>query len=80
MVLIKHNYIKSDIFFNPLNYTRFFWVEVFVGPGFSGSGSRIQVFRVQGPVSGFRVQVWVQVQFQGPGPGYRSSQQKRGFS
>ena len=32
MVLIKHNYLKSDIFFNP----------IFI-PGFSGSGSRVRV-------------------------------------
>ena len=32
MVLIKHNSLKSDIFFNP----------IFM-PGFSGSGSRVQV-------------------------------------
>ena len=32
MVLIKHNSLKSDVFFNP----------IFM-PGFSGSGSRVQV-------------------------------------
>ena len=72
MVLIKHNYLNSDIFFNPIfipgfSGSRYFWVHVFQGPGFSGSGSRVQVFRIrfQGPVpgSGFRVQ--------GPSPGSR---------
>ena len=50
MVLIKHNYLKSDIFFNP----------IFV-PGFSGFGSRVQVFRVrfEGSGSGSRVRVQV---------------------
>ena len=48
MVLIKHNYLKSDIFFNPIfipgfSGSRFFRVQVFQGPGFSGSGSRVQV-------------------------------------
>ena len=37
MVLIKHNFLKSDIFFNPM----------FV-PGFSGAGSRgrVQVLEI----------------------------------
>ena len=56
MVLIKHNYLKSDIFFNP----------IFI-PGFSGSRVfmeqvfRVQVFRVrvQGPGSGSRIRVQV---------------------
>ena len=53
MVLIKYNYLKSDIFFNP----------IFI-PGFSGSRFfRVQVFRVPvqgpGPGSGFRVRVQV---------------------
>ena len=64
MVLIKHNSLKVDIFFNPIfipgyqgpgfSESRFFMVQVFHGPGFSGSGSRVQ----------------------GPGPGFRSSPQK----
>ena len=45
MVLIKHNSLKSDIFFNPI------FVPGFQGQGFSGSGSRV---RVQGPGPGFR--------------------------
>ena len=48
MVLIKHNYLKSDIFFN----------SIFI-PGFSESRFfRVQVFRVrvQGPGPGSRVQ------------------------
>ena len=54
MVFIKHNSLKSDIYFNPLSTpcfsgSRLFRVQVFQGrsfqgPGFSGSGSR---FRVQ---------------------------------
>ena len=44
MVLIKHNYLKSDIFFNPIfivgfSGSRFFKVQVFQGPGFQGAGS-----------------------------------------
>ena len=82
MVFVKHNFLKSDIFFNPIfipdfSGSRFFSVQVFQGPGFLESGSRVRVqgpgseFRVQGPGSGSgsRVQVWVQ----GPGPGFRSS-------
>ena len=60
MVLIKHNSLKSDIFFNP----------IFI-PGFSGPESR-----VQGPDPGARVRVWDPgsgIQVQGPGPGFRSS-------
>ena len=56
MVLIKHNYLKSEIFFNPIfipgfSGSRFFMVQVF----------RVQVFRVrvQGPGSGFRIRVQV---------------------
>ena len=42
MVLIKHNYLKSDISFNYIfipgfSGSRFFKVQVFQGPGFSGS-------------------------------------------
>ena len=57
MVLIKHNYLKPDMFFNP----------IFI-PGFSGSRFfRAHVFRVrvrvqglgQGPGFGFRVRVQV---------------------
>ena len=43
MVFVKHNSLKSDIYFNP----------VFI-PGFSGSGSR-----VQGPGPGSRIRVQV---------------------
>ena len=49
MVFVKHNSLKSDIFFNP----------IFI-PGFSGSVSRVRVqgpgpgSKVQGPGSGFR--------------------------
>ena len=53
MVLIKHNYLKSDIFFNTI-FT----------PGFSGSRFfRVQVFRirVQGPDPGPGSRVRVQV-------------------
>ena len=47
MVFVKHNSLKSDIFFNP----------IFI-PGFSGSRFfRLQVF--QGPASGSRVRVQV---------------------
>ena len=62
MVFVKHNSLKSDIFFNP----------IFI-PGFSGSGSRVKgpgsesKVGVQGPGSGSRVRD------QGPGPGFRSS-------
>ena len=47
MVLIKHNSLKSDTFFNPIfipgfSGSRFFRAQVFQGPGFSGSGSRFQ--------------------------------------
>ena len=49
MVLIKHNYLKSDIFFNP----------IFI-PGFSGSGSRVQgPGSESGSGSGSRVRVQV---------------------
>ena len=37
MVLIKHDYLKSDIFFNPI------FVPGFSGSRFLGSGSRVQV-------------------------------------
>ena len=47
MVFVKHNSLKSDIFFNP----------IFI-PGFSGSGSRVwdngPGSRVQGPGPSFR--------------------------
>ena len=65
MVFIKHNSLKSGIFFNPIfipgfSGPRIFRVQVFQGLGFSRSESR-----VQGPGS--------TVQVQGPGPGFRSS-------
>ena len=45
MVFLKHNSVKSDIFFNPIFIPcyaawRFFRVHVFQGPGFSGTVSR----------------------------------------
>ena len=48
MVFIKHNSQKWDIFFNPIfipcfSGSRFFRFQVFQGPGFSGSGSRVWV-------------------------------------
>ena len=51
MVFIKHNYLKSDIFFNPIliscfSGSKFCWVQVFQGPCFSGS----RFFRVRGQV------------------------------
>ena len=71
MVFVKHNSLKSDIFFNPIfipgfSGSRFFRVQVFQGPGFSGFESRVWV---QG--SGFRVRV------QGPGPGPGSGSRVR---
>ena len=53
MFFVKHNSLKSDIFFNPIFIpgfleSTFFRVHVFQGPG-PGSGSR-----VQGPGPGFR--------------------------
>ena len=56
MVFVKHNSLKSDIFFNP----------IFI-PGFSGSGSRVQgpgprsgsKAQSPGPGSGTRVRVQV---------------------
>ena len=61
MVFVKHNSLKSDIFFNPIfipgfSGSRFFRVQVFQGPGFSGSGSRVQG-PDQNPGSRVRVQV-----------------------
>ena len=61
MVLTKHNYLKSGIFFNPI------FIPGFSGLGFSESRllrseSRV---RVQGPGTGSKVRV--------QGPGYRSS-------
>ena len=62
MVFVKHNSLKSYIFFNPIfipgfSRSRFFRVQVFQVPGFSGS--RFFRVRVQGagPVSRVRVQV-----------------------
>ena len=37
MVIIKHNYLKSDIFFNPI------FIPDFSGSRFLGSGSRVLV-------------------------------------
>ena len=52
MVLIKHNSLNSDIFFNPIfilgfSGSSFFRVQVFQGPDFSES--RFFRVRVQGP-------------------------------
>ena len=64
MALMKHNYLKSDIFFNPT------FIPCFLGPGFyspgteSGSRFRVQVIEVAQKA---------RVRVQGPGPGYRSS-------
>ena len=62
MVFVKHNSLKSDIFFDPIfipgfSESRFFRVQVFQGPD-PGSGSR-----VQGPGTGSGVR--------DQGPGYR---------
>ena len=55
MVFAKHNSLKSDIYFNPIfipcfSGSMFFWVQVFICPGFSVSS----FFRVQGQGPGFR--------------------------
>ena len=81
MVFVKHNSLKSDIFFNPIFFpgfsgSRFFRVQV-QGPG---PGSRVLVedpgyesrVWVKGPRSGSRVQGW--------GPGSRSRLQKSPYS
>ena len=61
MVFIKHNSLKSDIFFNP----------IFI-PGFSGSRFfRVQVFQGPGPRSGPGPGSASRVR--GSGPGFRSS-------
>ena len=57
MVFIKHNSLKSDIFFNPLflscfSGSSFFRVQVFQGTGFSGS--RFSRVGVQGSGLDFR--------------------------
>ena len=75
MVFIKHNSLKSDIFFNPIfipcfSGSKFFRVQVFQDPGFSESRFlRVQVF--QGPA--FSESMFFRVRVQGPGPGFRSS-------
>ena len=81
MIFINHNSLKSDIFFNPILIpcfpgSIFFRVQVFLGPGFSKSRFfTVQVFLVrifQGPaLYGSR---FFRACFQGPGPGFRSSQ------
>ena len=78
-VLISYNMWSSNHFsisscFPCFSGSRFFRVQVFQGPCFSWSGSRVQV---QGPGSGCRVRVqgpgsWSRVWVQGPGPGFRS--------
>ena len=65
MVFVKHNSLKSDIFFNLIfipdfSGSRFFRAQVLEGPGFLGS-------RVQGPGSVSRVRVLVQGPGSGPG-------------
>ena len=65
MVFVKHNSLKSDIFFNPI------FIPGFQGPGFSESRFfRVQVF--QGPGPGPSLGSGSRVQVQGPGPGSRS--------
>ena len=78
MVFIKHNSLKSDIFFNSkfmpcFSGPMFFTVQVFQGPGFSESRFFwVQVFQGLG-FSGFGSRVRVQ----GPGPGSGSRVQKQ---
>ena len=60
-VLISYNMWSSNHFsisscFPCFSESRFFRVQVFQGPGFSRSGSRVRV-QVQGPWSGSRVRV-----------------------
>ena len=81
MVFVKHNPLKSDIFFNPifipgLSGSRFFRVQVFQRPGFLGSGSRVQV---QGPGPGPGPSPGSRVQVQGPGPGSGSRVRVQGL-
>ena len=66
MVFIKHNSLKPDIFFNPIfipcfSGSRFFRIQVFMGPLFPGSRFfRFQVFLGPGfSGSGYRVRVLV---------------------
>ena len=71
MVFVKHNPLKSDIFFNPIfipgfSGSRFFRVQVFQRPGFLGSGSRVQV---QGPGPGPSPGSRSRVRAPGLGPG-----------
>ena len=68
MIFVKHNSLKSGIFFNPIfipgfSGSRFFRVQVFQGPGFSEF--RFFRVRVQGPGFGFGSRV------QGQGSGSR---------
>ena len=63
MVFVKRNSPKSDIFFDPIVIpgfpgSRFFRVQVFQDSGFSRSRFFRVPVRIQGPGSGF----WVQVQ------------------
>ena len=64
-LFIKHNFIKSETYFNATHiYSIFSRIHVFQGPSFFG-----QYFSRSG-VSGSRfIRVWVQ----SPGPGLRSS-------
>ena len=69
MVFVKHNSLKSDIFFNPI---------VFQGPGFSESRFfRVQVFQGPGPGPGPSLGSGSRVQVQGPGPGSGSRSRSR---
>ena len=77
IVLLKHNSLKSDIFFNLIfiscfSWPRFFRVQVFQGPAYSGSRFfRVQVIHGR-DFSGSR---FFKVRVQGLGPGFRISQQ-----
>ena len=55
MVLVKHSYLKSDIFLNPI------FIPGFPGSRFLGSGSR-------GRVQGLGPGSWSRVQGPDPGP------------
>ena len=81
MVFIKHNSLKSDIYFNSTFIpcflgSKFLRVQDFQGPDFSESRFfRVQVFLGPGfPEAGFSGSrfFWFKI-FQGPDPGFRSS-------
>ena len=75
MVFIKHNSLKSDIYFNSTFIpcflgSKFLRVQIFLSPGFSESKFfLVQVFSEAG-FSGSRF-FWFKI-FQGPDPGFRS--------